>query len=606
MRQWAILIGLNKYQMFQPLNSAQADAQALHQFLIQEAGFAPEQCLLLTDTSPPISGRPTTPTRAKLQSWVELLTQQCFKPGDTLWFFFSGYGVCSQGRDYLVPLDGDPFAVETTCILMSDIFSRIQASLSPGLPLVLFDINRSQANFSNEHVGTQTARLAKQLAVPTILSCQPGQYSRDISGLGHGLFTVALLEALQYHQAATPATLIRFLGDRIPELGAYYYLPNQQPFTFCPPEQFHQPLLRSQLADPWPAESNGNGHAVSTLPSSDTDNPPFPAQPPYPIEPVTGSTTPSTNGLNHINSPNGQAFVAATTAPPPATVLSPPPAVSPPVVAVAQGTPVSDPPPPHQLRLQAPPSPAAHPLPPVPPRVTLVPTNPMPSEPAKSLDSTDTADAWRPLVWGTGLTLLALGLVGSVLWRNWTAIQTPAQSQAPFIAPTSTPVPSQPANSIQANAANSEITPNSAPAATTSPSMPNQVVDFDPNAPAAAAGGQAILQRARKLVMSDQATPYREAIDEVKRIQANDPYYVEAEQDIDAWSQQILDIAQRRGNQGQFDIAIMAANLVPETDRKRHPQAQNLITEWCPAVQAQPVNGFSMRRAKEICNQRPI
>ena len=106
--------------------------------------------------------------------------------------------------------------------------------------------------------------------------------------------------------------------------------------------------------------------------------------------------------------------------------------------------------------------------------------------------------------------------------------------------------------------------------------------------------------------MSDQATPYREAIDEVKRIQANDPYYVEAEQDIDAWSQQILDIAQRRGNQGQFDIAIMAANLVPETDRKRHPQAQNLITEWCPAVQAQPVNGFSMRRAKEICNQRPI
>jgi hypothetical protein len=594
MRQWAILIGLNKYQMFQPLNSAQSDAQALHQLLIHEAGFAPEQCLLLTDTSPPISGRATTPTRANLQSWIELLTQQCFKPGDTLWFFFSGYGVCSQGRDYLVPLDGDPFAVETTCILMSDIFSRLQASLSPGLPLVLFDINRSQANFSNEHVGTQTARLAKQLGVPTILSCQPGQYSRDISGMGHGLFTVALLEALRYHQAATPATLMRFLGDRIPELGAYYYLPNQQSLAFCPPDQLHQPLLRSQLADQWPPDSNGNGHAVSALLSPDADKQPFPAQSPDAIEQVSIPNAPNTNGFTDISYPNGQPFSAATTAPPAATVLSPP------VVAAAQGTPVYAPP------TRQPPPPASHPLPPVTPSVTSVPANPMLSEPAKSLESTDTDDSWRPLVWGAGLTLLALGLIGSVLWRNWTAIQTPAQSQMPSIAPTSVPTPSQPTNSIQANAASSEITANSAPAATTSPPIPNRVVDFDPNAPTAAVSGQAILQRARQLVMSDQATPYREAIDEAKRIQANDPYYVEAEQDIAAWSQQILDIAQRRGNQGQFDIAIMAADLVPEDDRKRHPQAQNLIAEWCPAVQGQPVNGFSMRRAKEICSQRPL
>jgi uncharacterized caspase-like protein len=51
---WAIAIGINQYQLFQPLGCAQADAEAIQNFLVTQAGFLPEKCLLMTNSSPPI------------------------------------------------------------------------------------------------------------------------------------------------------------------------------------------------------------------------------------------------------------------------------------------------------------------------------------------------------------------------------------------------------------------------------------------------------------------------------------------------------------------------------------------------------------------------
>ncbi|MDX2232139.1 MAG: caspase family protein [Leptolyngbyaceae cyanobacterium bins.349] len=622
MRQWAILVGLNNYQMFQPLNCAQQDAQALQQFLIHEAGFAPEQCLLLTDTSPPISGRSTTPTRANLQSWIELLTHQCFKPGDTLWFFFSGYGVCSKGRDYLVPLDGDPFAVETTCILMSDIFSRIQASLSPGLPLVLLDINRSQGTFSSENVGMQTVHLAKQLAVPTILSCRPGQFSREISSLGHGLFTIVLQEALQYHQAATPETLMRFVSDRLTELGAYYFLPNQQPLSCCPADKVHQPLLQAHFASQWNDSGSHNGNGTHTSPPLDERSAQFTAAPPaagvgiidhhdHPAIATPSSsasnTSPPTqakrqnhelsgpNGLVSQNLPNGQLAPMASSA---ALPSYPPPHHNAPLGAAVPPLDA-----PSQTRLPPQPSTSA---------VAVSERDPV-SPPAMASPETDDnapqAPLWRPiLLWGG---LLSAVLIGCVIWRNWSALLAPAPVNGSSNA-VNAPSPSapQPGTQPSIQPTSAEIVPPSGnPAGETAPSPtspPERVLDFNPAAAPVAMSGQAILETARKRVMSDQATPYREAIEAARQIQTTDPAYVTAQQDIAAWSQRIWEIAQQRATQKQWDIAIMAAALVPEDDRKLHPQAQAAIAEWCPAIPAAPPQEFSMVKAREICNQKPI
>lgn len=68
---WAIAIGINQYQLFQPLSCAQADAEALEDFLVTEAGFLPKHCLLMTDTSPPIGDRSTYPTKENILLLLE-------------------------------------------------------------------------------------------------------------------------------------------------------------------------------------------------------------------------------------------------------------------------------------------------------------------------------------------------------------------------------------------------------------------------------------------------------------------------------------------------------------------------------------------------------
>ncbi|EKQ66669.1 hypothetical protein OsccyDRAFT_4458 [Leptolyngbyaceae cyanobacterium JSC-12] len=612
MRQWAIIVGLDNYQLFQPLSCAQRDAQALHQFLIDEARFPAQQCLLFTDTSPQIWGKPTAPTRVNLLSWLELLAQNCFKPGDSLWFFFSGYGVCSQGKDYLVPLDGDPFAIETTCLPVSSIFTRLQASLLPGMSLILLDISRSQGTFSSENVGIQTAQLAKQLAIPTILSCQPGQFSREISSLGHGLFTAALLEGLQYHQGATPSTLMRFLSDRLPELGSHYYLPNQQPLTICPPERLNQPLLPTQFASEWNgATYNGNGtQSVSTsqaMPSG-----------------IGVATVEAVMDTSQLDTPGNGATTTENQFQLPVEVTtrssgktSPPSfhdASNPAIAASVLGTAHS--PSPHSSPSVA----ASHA--PSPPQSTPAFSSSAATASANIEEESINPTLWRPvLLWGG---LLSLGLVGCVLWRNWSYLQAPSlpqtvNNQAPAavnptaqaIAPTATEPgrptsPASPDEVRSTSATVAETNPgNSATPTPATPQMQDRVLSFNLTEQGQLTG-QAILDRAKKRVMSDQATPYRDAIDEAAKIPATDSAYTEAQQDIADWSQTIFDIAQRRASQKQWDIAIMAADLVPMENKKLRPQAQAAIAQWCPMVLPLPSKEFAAQRAKAICNQQPI
>ena len=105
---WAIAIGINQYQHFQPLTYAERDAQGIRDFLTQEAEVSPRHCLLLTDTSPAIEQTATYPSREIIQAYITHLCQRKLQPGDFLWCFFSGYGMRSAGKDYLIPADGKP------------------------------------------------------------------------------------------------------------------------------------------------------------------------------------------------------------------------------------------------------------------------------------------------------------------------------------------------------------------------------------------------------------------------------------------------------------------------------------------------------------------
>ena len=238
-----IAIGINQYQLLQPLSYAQEDAEAVYTFLVEEAGFSRDECLLMTDSSPSLWGNSTYPNRENILKLTENLCAEHLQQGDLLWCFFSGYGVSHEGKDYLMPVDGNPADIQGTGIPIELLLNTLKKAPTETV-LVLVDMNRSQIVKAGETIGVQTAELARNLEIPTMLSCRPNQVSRETSALRQGFFTTALLEGLRSGQCMTLKGLDRFLTDRLPELCDHHLRPKQEPLMVVnPPGKAHLVIL---------------------------------------------------------------------------------------------------------------------------------------------------------------------------------------------------------------------------------------------------------------------------------------------------------------------------------------------------------------------------
>lgn len=244
-----IAIGINRYQFLAPLHYGQADAIALRQFLVEQAGLPSNHCLLLTDSSPWIEDRSTYPSRENICRWLELDPQKT--DSDQLnansrtwrWFFFSGWGVSWDGVDYLMPIDGNPKDIPATGIPVRSLFTSLKAQGGNNI-LVLLDINRSPGLEAGKPAGAETLDLARNLGITLILSAQLNEFSHEATGLGNGLFTTALLESLRYYQQdLTLQDLDEYLRDRTPELNEQHWRPIQTPLIIIPKEETRDQLI---------------------------------------------------------------------------------------------------------------------------------------------------------------------------------------------------------------------------------------------------------------------------------------------------------------------------------------------------------------------------
>lgn len=255
-----IAIGINQYQLLQPLSYAQEDAEALYGFLTEEAGFAPDECLLMTDSSPSLWGQSTYPNRENILRLTQSLCAEHLQQGGLLWCFFSGYGVSYQGKDYLMPVDGNPADIQGTGIPVELLLNTLKKAPTETV-LVLVDMNRSQIVKAGETIGSQTAELARELEIPTVLSCRPNQVSRETSALRQGFFTTALLEGLRSGQCMTLKGLDRFLSDRLPELCDHHLRPKQEPLMVVnPPGKAHLVILPDASGVPTAVLAGRNGN----------------------------------------------------------------------------------------------------------------------------------------------------------------------------------------------------------------------------------------------------------------------------------------------------------------------------------------------------------
>ena len=229
---WAIAIGINQYELFQPLSCAQTDAEELKEFLVTEVGFLRQNCLLMTNTSPLIGEKTSYPTKDNILSILEELAAISWQPEDYLWFFFSGYGVNHNDKDYLMPADGNPNLVAETGIEVRQVMESLQvAELNA---LLIFDINRAFGTQADAPIGQEIIDIAKELQMAIMLSCQPEEFSHDSTELGHGFFTAALLEALHSGQGSNLTDLESYVSSLTPQLCQHHWRPIQNPVTVIP------------------------------------------------------------------------------------------------------------------------------------------------------------------------------------------------------------------------------------------------------------------------------------------------------------------------------------------------------------------------------------
>ncbi|MEQ9371108.1 MAG: caspase family protein [Coleofasciculus chthonoplastes F3-SA18-01] len=561
-----VAIGINRYQFLPPLNYGQADAQALWQFLVQQGNGASEDYLVLTDHSPLIDRQSTYPNQDNIWRWLDATRQPSPTNGKTSpskswrWFFFSGYGVCWQQADYLMPIDGNPQDIPRTGIPMRSLLSSLQPQGDENL-LVLLDINRSPGLQAGEPVGAETLELARQMGITLIMSSQLGQFSHEATALRNGLFSAALLEALRYYQTdLTLTNLEQYLRDRLPELSQHHWRPIQTPLIIIPSE-----ATRQQIILPIPLSASVEAKTATPIASTVTSG-----------DQTNGKSAywDAFTDNGHGTTPSVSKYPVAIPDKQPTHSLIP--------------TDVDD----HADSVTA-----------------LIPTPSFASEDDSPKDQT-----WKQwLMQGGGLILvLVLMLITLKILNRQTGtspqIIQPVTETQPTAdeetegSVTQSPVADQTSPAPEASRSPLPPSPGENRGITAASAGKPQEQPLDspsPSDPESMEANQRILAQAKGRIQPNQASLFSQAIAQAQKIEPGEPLYEEAQQDIQRWSQVILDLAEGRAKQGNFASAIAAAKLVPSTNPSIYNRAQSAIKTWQTQAKQQQQNQGIIQAAKQ-------
>lgn len=201
--KYALLVGIDKYEHedFSPLDCAERDVLALARQL--DALDFSTTVMLGSE-----SGAKRA-MRSEIQSAIDTVLKGVTRR-DVVLVCFAGHGVQVSQKDplgtsaadaYFCPVDARPDNMDTL-LRLGAVLDRLQVS-GGARNVVLVDACRSVGNAGGRGVrrvlpGIQgrTSTFAENTAV--FYSCRAGQTSlEDPKGLGHGLFTFAMLEALK-------------------------------------------------------------------------------------------------------------------------------------------------------------------------------------------------------------------------------------------------------------------------------------------------------------------------------------------------------------------------------------------------------------------------
>ncbi|MBM3465307.1 MAG: hypothetical protein FJX76_24705, partial [Armatimonadetes bacterium] len=232
--KWALLVGVDAYDNPQitPLRCAGDDARALGDTLVKVAGFPSSHVVVMTSAGKGMDRPTSANVLSKLMGF-----SQAVKPGDEFVFFFSGHGIESEGRSYLLTCDANPAGtvlLNKTTLAVAEVqktLHEIKASRILQFVDACRNDPRSGKGAADNLMGPKFSRDLKVIAdeaksggevdaIATVLSCDVGQRSYE-GYKGHGYFTYFLLEGLNGAAASngkvTLPGLVEYLRQSVPD-----------------------------------------------------------------------------------------------------------------------------------------------------------------------------------------------------------------------------------------------------------------------------------------------------------------------------------------------------------------------------------------------------
>lgn len=214
---FALVIGISKYESLPEATFADRDAEAVRRHLIA-LGFPPRHIQLLQNQSA---------TRSKIAAYVGDWLPNNVKPDSRVFFYYSGHGApdAKTEQAYLVPADGDPNYLSQTGYPLSELYKHLNA-LPAKEVLVALDScfsgagGRSVLPAGARPLITQVKLAPEASGKAVVLAAAKGTQISGVMGeQGHGLFTYFLLKGLNGAAAkdgqVTWQTLYEYLKPKV-------------------------------------------------------------------------------------------------------------------------------------------------------------------------------------------------------------------------------------------------------------------------------------------------------------------------------------------------------------------------------------------------------
>lgn len=253
---YILSVGINEYKNSRyNLNYARPDAKSFTKKVI-ENGSKMFKSIRKTEIYD------TEATRENIIKGFESVISQA-KPEDVFVFYYAGHGTLDEDNDneyYLVPTDitklyGDQAQLQEKGISADDLKNYL-AKIKPQKQLVLMDACHSGGAIKSINVRAAASeekaivQLARASGVVMIASSGTQQFASEFDALQHGVFTYALLEALDGEADAgddkvTVNELKIFMEERVPELSNKYGGKPQYPTGFAHGNDFPISLVRN-------------------------------------------------------------------------------------------------------------------------------------------------------------------------------------------------------------------------------------------------------------------------------------------------------------------------------------------------------------------------